>query len=214
MTRFALALLLLAQDAPKDLQANLGVRGKLAFSDDFKELSKEWKVAKGSWEAVDGALRGKEVAADMHAAVIKHALPAKDFILQARFKLDGAKRASISFDGKGHVCRVNLAPTGFVLQRDAPKDGGEKPSQLGRGAVELRPGEWHTILVEVVGKDLLAQVDDRDFAFGAHDGVAADKTTFGFPVSGETLVVDEVKVWEATPNPDWASAKEKLAAKK
>jgi hypothetical protein len=198
----------------KDLTANLCVRGKLLFSDDFsgKELAAEWKVAKGKWEVADGALKGAELAADSHAAVLKHALPAKNFVLQFSFAFDGAKRASCSFDGKGHVCRVNLTPQGFALQRDVAKDSGEKPSALGKGTIELKAGEWHTMLVEVQGKEMLAQVDDKVFAFGEHAGVEADKTTFGFPTSGESIRVDDVRLWEATPNPDWAANKQKLAS--
>jgi hypothetical protein len=196
---------------PKELRANLCVRGKLLFSDDFAgELSKEWKVAKGKWEVVEGALRGSELAADQHAAVIKHALPSKNFVLQFSFKFDGAKGAACSFDGKGHVCRVRLAPQGFTLVRDVPKDGGEKPSVLGKGAIDFKPGEWHTMLVEVQGKEMLAQVDDKVFAFGEHAGVDQEKATFGFPVTGESLAVKGVRIWEAQPNPDWAANKSKL----
>jgi len=217
MARMIGALLLLAaagaaQDEAKELTANLSVRGKLAFSEDFsaKELPKDWKAGKGKWEVVDGALRGAELAADQHAAVIKHPLPGRHFILGFRFKFDGAKRAAVSFDGKGHVCRVLLTPQGFTLQKDGTKDGTEKPARLGTGTVDFKPGEWHSMLIEVQGKEMLAQVDDKVFAFGEHAGIDQDKSTFGFPVTGEGFVVDSIRVWEATPNPDWAANKQKL----
>jgi hypothetical protein len=214
-TLLAVLLAVPVQDEKKDLQANLSVRGKLLFSDDFQSgpLSKEWKVAKGKWEVVDGAMKGVEVAADMHAAVVKHPIAFKDIVLQFSFKLEGAKRATCSFDGKGHVCRVILSPAGFTLQKDGTKDGAEKPSQLGKGTIDLKPGAWHRMLIEIRGKEMLAQVDDQVFAFGEHAGIEQDKASFGFPVSGEALIVDDVKVWEALPNPDWSAAKEKLARK-
>lgn len=209
-----LALPLSAQEARKDLTANLCVRGKLVFSDDFaaKELAPAWKVAKGKWEVSDGALKGAELAADSHAAVIKHPLPSRNFVLQFSFRFDGAKSLACSFDGKGHVCRVVLSPQGFQVRRDAAKDGGEKPVTLGKGAAEFKPGEWHTMLVEVQGKEMLAQVDDKVFAFGENAGIEADKTTFGFPTGGESVSIDDVRVWEATPNPDWAANRLKLTA--
>jgi hypothetical protein len=214
-----LALPAFAQDAKpeprKDLAANLCIRGKLIFSDDFSapELSKEWKVAKGKWEIADGTLKGVELAADMHAAVLKHALPSKNVVLQFSFKFDGARSLACSFDGKGHVCRVALSPAGFQVRRDVAKDSGEKASVLGKGTIDLK-GDWHTMLVEIQGKEMLAQVDDKVFAFGEHDGVDVEKSTFGFPMSGESIRIDDVRLWEATPNPDWPAAKQKLTAGK
>ena len=203
------------QEPRKDLAANLCVRGKLVFSDDFSaaELPKEWKVAKGKWEIVDGSLKGSELAADMHAAVIKHAIPSKNVVLQFSFKLDGAKSFACSFDGKGHICRVTLSPTGFQVVRNVPKDSGEKAAVLGKAVIDLK-GEWHTMLVEIQGKELLAQVDDKIFAFGENEGVDLDKATFAFPTSGESIRIDDVRLWEAAPNPDWAANKQKLAAGK
>jgi hypothetical protein len=203
------------QDPPKELSTNLTVRGKLLCSEDFSspELSADWKVAKGKWEIAEGALRGAELASDMHAAVIKHPLPSKDVVLQFSFKFGGAKSLACSFDGKGHVCRVVLTPTGFQVRRDVAKGSGEKPVVLGKGAIDLS-GDRHTMLIEILGKEMLAQVDDKVFAFGENDGVDADKKTFGFPTSGESISIDDVRVWEATPNPEWAANRQKLAAGK
>lgn len=203
------------QDEKKDLQTNLCVRGKELLSESFSggALPKEWKAAKGKWEIAEGALKGVEVAADQHAAVVKRAIAFRDIVLQFSFKLEGAKRATCSFDGKGHVCRVILSPAGFALQKDGTKDGAEKPAQLGKGTIDLKPGAWHRMLIEIRGKEMLAQVDDQVFVFGEHAGIETDKASFGFPVSGEAFLVDDVKAWEALPNPDWAAAKEKLAKK-
>lgn len=210
-----LASPLFSQDAPKDLAANLCVRGKLVFSDDFSkpELSKEWKVAKGKWELADGALKGSELASDMHAAVIKHAVPSKNLILQFSFKIEGAKGFACSFDGKGHVCRVLITSTGFQIRRDVAKGSGEKAPTLGKGEAALSEG-WHAMLIEIQGKEMLAQVDDKVFAFGENDGVDADKATFGFPTQGESIRIKDVRLWEATPNPDWSASKQKLASGK
>ncbi len=211
----ACVLALALQEAPADLASRLSLRGKLLFSEDFggAEVPADWKKSKGEWTIADGALRGKELAADKHAAVIKHPLPAKDFLLQFSFKLDGAKQATCSFDGKGHICRVILTPQGFTLRRDVPKNGDEKPQTLAKGAVELKAGEWHRLLIEIRGREFLAQVDDKVVAFGEHDGVALDKSTFGFPVSGESFAVDSVRLWESLPNPNWPAEKAKLAGK-
>jgi hypothetical protein len=217
MTCAALFALAALQDTvpSKDLAARLNVRGALLSSEDFAgpELGAEWKRAHGSWTIVDGALRGKELAEDNHAAVLKHALPAKDVVLQFSFKFDGAKQATCSFDGKGHICRVILTPSGFSLRRDVPKNGAEKPQTLAKAELDLKPGTWHTMLIEIRGKEFLAQVDDRATAVAEHEGIALDKTTFGFPVVGDGFIVDAVRVWEAQPNPAWPAEKAKLDSK-
>jgi hypothetical protein len=44
-----------------------------AYAPDFtKPLGAEWKVAKGTWTASGGELRGDEVPADKHSAVLWH----------------------------------------------------------------------------------------------------------------------------------------------
>jgi hypothetical protein len=210
---------LLAQDAKpeprKDLTTNLCLRGKQLFADDFSgaELPAGWKVAKGKWEIVDGALRGAELPDDKHAAVIKRALPFRNLVVQFSFKFEGGKRIALSMDGKGHVCRVTLTPQGFALQRDVAKDSGEKATILGKGTIDFKAGEWHTMLVEVQGKELLAQVDDKVFAFGEHAGIDVDKASIGLPLGGESVLFDDIRVWEAQPNPEWAANKEKLSGK-
>src|SRR4051794_33190173 len=51
-----------ADPAPK-----LAERGKQLFSDDMKAFdTKSWSVAKGKWEAADGATKGAELPADNH----------------------------------------------------------------------------------------------------------------------------------------------------
>jgi len=57
-------------------------------SDDFTQsIGKGWKAAKGKWEIVDGALKGTELAADMHGAAPRHPLPAQNVIIRYSFKL-------------------------------------------------------------------------------------------------------------------------------
>ncbi len=207
MTTLLLALAL--QDPRPDLTARLAVRGKLLFSDDFSSgaLGAEWKPLKGTWDVADGALRGKEKAEDKHAAVLKYLRPYRNLAVQFSFKFDGAKQASLSMDGKGHVCRVVLTPKGFTLRKDGSADKSVKAVDLGKGEIELKPGEWHTMLVEVVGDTLLAQVDDKVVVHGSNAGIDVDKASIGFPVAGEGIVIDDVRVWEATANPDGAKLK-------
>lgn len=219
----ALAPVLSRGDAPKappeakEQPTVMCERGKQILSQDFagSTLPADWKVAKGKWEVADGVLKGTEVAADMHAAVIRTDLKAHDFIAQVSFKLDGAKQTAFSINNaKGHVCRAVVTPTFLAISKDkAGKNTDDKPAALGRKTLTLAPGEWHTLVVEVHGKDLVASVDGQTTIYGSNDGVDVEKGNFGFPVSGDSASFAHVRVWEAgAMKGDWEANKKKYEA--
>src|SRR5271154_6124132 len=93
----SLGLTARAADASAEPKTLLAERGKLLLSDDLNAApSSEWHVAKGKWEAVDGAWHGEELPADMHPGVIRRQLKFQDAIFQYSFKLDGAKQTTLS----------------------------------------------------------------------------------------------------------------------
>ncbi|HYR57068.1 MAG TPA: hypothetical protein VEO95_00495 [Chthoniobacteraceae bacterium] len=205
----ALPLTLVAADSqPKTLLAE---RGKVLLSDDLNQApdGKAWRAAKGKWEAADGAVRGAELAADNHPGVIRHALPFKDAVIQYDVKLDGAKMTTFSInDEKEHVARVLLMPNAFRVQKDDhDHDGPDKAVVFGQRAVKLAPGEWHTVVIEIVGDTMLATLDGRNATFGSHELIATQKANIGFTVSGESISLRNLRVWEAKPNPDWEKTK-------
>ncbi len=190
----------------------LATRGKLVLSDDLNQpLGKEWRVAKGKWEVVDGVLHGSELKADMHAAVARHALPLQNAIIQYSFQLDGTKMTTLSInDDKEHVCRVVITPNGFRVQKDDHDHAGpDKAVVLEDHKMTIAPSQWHTLVVEILGPEMLAQLDDQ-VAFGSHPAIDVQKANFGFTVSGESNSLRNVRVWEALPNKDWEATKAKL----
>jgi hypothetical protein len=208
-----LALLPLLSLQAADPATQLADRGKLLFSDDFSKLdTNAWKVAKGKWEIADGALRGAELAADKHGGVVRHLQPITDAVVQYEVRLDGAKTHSLSFNGaKGHICRVMVSPTGFSARKDdSDHQGPDTPVAFGAQTLPFKPGEWHTVVAEIVGDTLVATVDGIKPIAGAHEALAAQKTNFGFTVSGETIAIRNLRVWEATAKPNATELKEKL----
>lgn len=188
-------------------------RGKLLWSDDLAAApSKDWKVAKGKWEAADGAVRGSELKSDMHGAVMRRMLPLRDAVIQFDFRLDGAKTSSLSLnDAKGHCCRVILRPDGFTVQKDShDKNVADKAAALEVVKADFKPGEWHTLVVELSGSELLASVDGRLVGFGGHPSLDVEKTNFGFTVAGGSVSFRRLKVWEATPSKGWEAEKARL----
>lgn len=218
---FAGSLLLIGSAAAvaaesKDLEPMLTVRGKQVLSDDFSSpsIDSKWKPGKGKWEIKDGALKGVEVAADMHAATIHTPIKQTDGIYQFDFRFDGGKQTHLSLNGaKGHICRVTITANGFQVRKDGAKnDEKDKGILLDSCKMTFEKGKWYTMIVETSGKEMLARVDDKHFAFGDDEKVATAKAMMGFPVTGDSVCIDNVKTWEATPNPAWAATKEKLKA--
>jgi hypothetical protein len=176
------------------------------FSDDFSEgpVSKNWRVAKGQWEITDGTLKGVELKADNHAAAVRHAMNFHDAIFQFSFKLDGARMTAFMLNTKGgHVCRVIINLSGFVLNKDGNPAKQEKAVALATVKTPLNAGQWYTMLVETQGSQLLARIHDGHVGYGEHDGINVDKNDFGMPVAGDSASFRNIRVWEALPNPDF-----------
>jgi hypothetical protein len=113
---------------------------------------------------------------------------------------------------EGHVGRVILSPKDFTVQRDKPnKKTDAKAAKLATKEAQLADGQWHTLLVEIVGGQMLATLDGKVTAFGEHAGLDTDKKDFGFTVAGSSLLVDDVRVWEATAKKGFD--KQKFAAR-
>lgn len=191
--------------------------GKVLLDDPLSAaLGTDWKVGKGKWEAADGAVRGAQVKADMHGAVARRQLALKDAVIAFSFKLDGAKVVSLSLNGaKGHISRVRITPTGVSVQKD-DQDGKNSPDTgavLDTVKADIKPGEWHTLVVELRGPDILATLDGKHTAFGTHDAIAAAKTNLGLTVAGESASFKGLKVHDATGTvKDWDAARAKLLA--
>ena len=116
---------------------------------------------------------------------------------------------------KAHLSRVLINADGVTVRKDdADKDGPDKAVVLETLKAPLKPGTWHTVVVELQGKEMLASIDGQHVAFGAHDALDVDKANFGLTVAGESASFKDLKVWEATPNKSWEATKAKLLAER
>lgn len=186
-----------------DLKPILAKPAKSTVEEAFagSALDKNWKPAKGDWQIASGALSGKELAADKHAAVCALDQPNHDSIIRFSFKLDGAKSLSLSYNhAKGHLFRVNVAPTGVMVATDKDKkDPSSKAVPLGKADAKFEPGQWYTMQVEVKGAKVAVQTDNGVKIEGSHPSLDVDKTGYRFVTRGESLVLSDVKAWEVAP---------------
>lgn len=205
----------LAADGEKKTAAEtlMCERGKLLLSDDFqKPFASPWKVAKGKWEVVDGAIQGSELKADMHGAVVRTNVAARNLVIQYSFKLAGTKQTTLSInDAQGHNSRVLINKAGISARKDDhDHTGPDKAEMLQTVATPIAEGEWHTLVVEINGPEFLARLDGKQVAYGSHAAINVDKTNIGLTVAGESASFKDFRIWEATPKADWAATKAKV----
>ena len=174
--------------------------GKPTVADaiDGTQLDKRWVIAKGEWKAVDGAIRGRELVADKHAAVLNFARRNTDSAIQFSFKLDGTKSFNLSFNkARGHLFRVVVAENGLTITLDKDKkDPKSKPQRLGGAKGKFEQGTWYTMLVVVEGENVSVQTDNGVEASAKHATLAQPKPNYRFVMKGERLWLDDLKIWE------------------
>jgi len=196
----------------------LCTKGTLVFEETFSadQVDSRWTAAKGDWKIVNGTLQGSELKADNHAASIRTNIEFGDPVVVAfDFKFDGGTVIHCSFNGKGHICRATITPTGYTLKGEkVKKDPKDKSVTVGQVRQEFVQGKWYTMQIEMAGKEFVAQVGDGPVAFGEHEKIARSKNNFGFPMAGVSSQLDNIKVWEGKLNPKWSEIKSKLPVNK
>lgn len=67
---------------------------------------------------------------------------------------------------------------------------------------KIADGQWHRVLVEISGNEVVAQVDDGPPLTATGTVIGAKKSRLVFLVGGAgTVLIDDVKVWESTRFP-------------
>jgi hypothetical protein len=203
----AAALPAFAADAPL-----LAIPGKVIYESKLDTgLPAPWKAAKGKWESAEGALRGSEKPEDKHGAVAR--LPNKlgDFIAEYEVKLDGARSTTFTVNAvKDHMARIMIGPSFVQIQRDDnDHEGPDKAVVYGRFKADMKPGTWHKVRMEMVGDTMLGQVDDI-IAAGSSELFKQARVAPGFTVAGQSAEFRNLKITEATLNPEWEKVKATL----
>jgi len=186
------------------------------FEDNLsKGFGEGWKTAKGKWENVDGSIKGSEIQSDMHGAVSRHDANFTDGVVKFNFKLEGTKGISLSLNAtKGHICRVAIKPSGFSVVKDAQdKKSGDKSVVLATGDTTIKTGEWHSMILELQGPNMLATLDGKTTIFGSHPAIDKAKANLGFTVAGESASFKDLKVYSGTLAKDWDKAKDSFIKK-
>ena len=233
--RLLALLLLLASGSPEDPATLMTTRGKLIYSEDFaKDLPPctgstarfasgfagwRFNVEKrgGHWDVVDGTFKGAENAEHKHPATASWGFDFKDAVIQCEVRLndvapEGRKNRYFNLrttDTKDYVCSIILSESGMKIQKDDNDHAGPDVAvPLGQLKTPLKLGEWQTIVMEVLGDEMVGTLNGKSLT-GRHSLIASDKKSIMF-VSGTECSVRNLRIWEAAANPDWAKKKEAL----
>lgn len=195
------SLCVAAKNAP--LKPKLIEPGKVALEESFsgESLGKLWTQSKGAWTATDGVVNGKEKAEDKHAAVLTCRIPNHNSAIKLSFKLGKAKQFHVSYNkAKGHLFRVIIDEKGLVVRTDKPsKTSKISPKTLAKAEVKFQPNEWHTLLIEVQGQNVVVQTDNGVTLKGHHDSLDVAKPNYRFILRGEGLQLDDITITQAKP---------------
>jgi hypothetical protein len=193
----------------------LGKPGAIVLEDSFDrtEPGKEWKGVKGEWKIVDGVIVGKELEADKHAAVMNFHTRNRNSIVRLSFKFEGSTPGfNFSLNhAKGHLFRVVVTEAALIVRTDADKkDKSIKSELIGQAKGKFEKGQWYTLQVEMVGDKVVAMTDNGLKVSVQHARLDTDKPNYRFVMKGESLAIDDVKVWSA----EWITTVDTLPGKK
>ncbi|MEM6915144.1 MAG: hypothetical protein AAF491_01160 [Verrucomicrobiota bacterium] len=202
-------------DAPKPkTEPIMSLPGKVLYQDSLQMVPEGWRMSHGEWAADENGLTGLELEADDHAAVFKNAMTLKDVIIEFDVMLGETKSAMFGIDdSKDHLCRVTLTNSSFQARKDDNDHEGPDVSKLfNRAEDEFETDEWHTIRIELLGEEMVAQTGDH-ISLGTDPLLATEKAKWGFVVSGGTVGFRDLTICEALPNEEWEKTGARLKRK-
>jgi len=110
---------------------------------------------------------------------------------------------------------LSLGPGGaFLVPYDAeridPKTKQRTRNNPARALKPVKPGEWHTLVLEIKGDEAVGTLDGKSMTV-SNPLLASEKHSVML-VAGTEASFRHFRVWEALPNPDWPENKRKLSA--
>ncbi|MEZ6132706.1 MAG: hypothetical protein R3C59_28905 [Planctomycetaceae bacterium] len=173
--------------------------GAVIFADQFdsNQLSDAWAQVRGEWKIVDGAVVGKELKADKHAAVFHLLKKNRDSIVRFSFKLNGAKEFHFSLNhAKGHLFRAIVTGDSLIVRTDADKkDKSIRSEAIGKASGKFEQDTWYTMQIEMMGDRVAVTTDNGLTVNCQHSRLDAEKPNYRFILKDEHLVIDDVKIF-------------------
>jgi len=172
----------------------------------------------GMWKVADGCFTGIESPEAHHPATASFGMKFKDAIIQCEVRLDDVPaegRQYRSFfvkatDVKDYVCALFGSTSGVNALAYDDEHADPKSKQRAKfpavaAALPSKLGEWHTVVLEIKGDELVATMDGKSVTLRS-PLVGVDKHSIMLGAATEASF-RHLRVWEALPNPDWEKNK-------
>lgn len=211
--------LLVSEDFAKPLPPLTGK--PVGFASGFEGWRFNTGTKGGKWEQVDGTFKGMENPEAHHPATASFGFQFKDAVIQCDVRLndvpaEGRQYRSLfvkATDAKDYVISLSIGPGGlFLTPYDADRiNATTKQRDKGptvRAARPVKLGEWHTVVLEIKGEEVVGTLDDKSATL-SNPLIAADKHSIMLGASTEASFRN-FRVWEALPNPEWPKSKETI----
>lgn len=171
---------------------------------DDNQRPARWVVNTGHWEAENGVLVCRELAADKHAAAARWQIPLSDGIVRCKLKFAGATAFHIGFDPapgtlekKGHLYSLVLTPTSAAIRKHKDKADPKSKDEL-LATLELpATTEWMNIELNTTGDKVMVQLqtgDSRGELTVSDPTFHVAKPTVVFRTVGGDALLDDVSL--------------------
>lgn len=181
-----------------------------------------WR-AKGHQQVdlVDGAMHVTKHAEADHGVAIFHDVAFQDGAVELRFKLGQGDDLGVDFVDRelktvhaGHLCIARVTLSGITLTDSKTggmdnkirerREAGDKSPELAallRSKTrtfkhDLKPDEWHTLLVKVEADQMSARINGQDIGSFKSEGIAHPTKRMITLAVNKSAWVDDVKVWK------------------
>jgi hypothetical protein len=188
-------------------------RGELLWEEKFEEgkWSKEWNRYKGNFVVEGDSVKSNEVAADGHHPAMSRNLGGdNNLVVQFSFKSDGSPWMGFALDDKEHVARLIINPDQFKIVKMSGTGPTTKGNDVDTKRVKLNDGNWHTVVWEIVGKEMVATIDDKDMVIGKADDLTPTRSHCELINGGQFAWWKDIKVWKAEEDDKWPARRPQL----
>jgi hypothetical protein len=196
--------------AEPDIKPLMCELGKLVLADDFSDgkMAKAWFRVAGKLTVEDGSLKASEVGDERHRIELSTGdtgdLDGPNLVIQYSFMFDGAPRMGVGIENpQGHVALALADPTIFYL--------GCWKGNKAEVAAEMPRRTWHTVLWEIYGKEMVAQLDGKQTLHVVDEKLAEQRTRLVLISWGDSGWFDKIRVWKASKlRADWPNTRDAL----
>jgi hypothetical protein len=166
-----------------------------------------WRGGIGTWSIRDGAAYAvQEGPSDKrpngHEAVCEHLVDLGDYVLTGEFKLGPSPQIGFvcrdTHQPNHHQGRIVITPTALWIQKMSGISKETRREELKKIEVNIDPGTWHRITVEICGDHFLAKIDDHVLE-ASHERFKDRKGRIGFVARGEGAQFRNIALWSAKP---------------